>query len=198
MAEYCVLGDVKARMPELGSGDDGLIGDLILAVSAFFDSETEARFDNETKLQLFSGTGTKQLYIRPRLATAPTLVRVRDNALGTWRTVPAGDVKAMPEGRRTDDPIRWLELLDNPTGPDHYWPKADDTVEITGTWGRSAVPADLKEAAIQTVVNLYRSRGSAGSDMELGTGGAFMPTVAKALPHFAWMVLQNYRRLVFA
>jgi hypothetical protein len=197
MAEYCGLTDVKARMPELGTSDDTLLVDLVFAVSAYFDSETNDRFDSETKLQLFSGTGTNKLFIRPPLASVPTLIRVRDNAAGAWRTVPAGDVKLMPEGRRTADPALWLELLDFPTGPDLVWPEASDTVEITAVWGRSVIPDDIREACIQTVVNLYRSRGSAGND-EVGIGGQFMPDIPKAMPHFAYRILQNYKRLVYA
>lgn len=199
MSEYTTLPQVHLRMPELGTDDDQLLSDMIRAVSAYFDSETENRFDNETKLQLFSGNGTKQLFIHPALASAPTLVRIRDNALGAWRTVPTADVRLMPEGRRNGDPIRWLELLDTPSGPDTIWPKADDTAEITGPWGRTAVPDDIAEACLQTVVNLYRARGSAGTDVEPAfSGGAYMSAIPKAMPHFAWAVLQNYKRLVFA
>ena len=196
MAEYCTLDEVRARLPELGTSDDPVLSSLITAVSAYFDGETESRFDSESMVQVFTGTGTKQLFIRPPLASAPTQVRIRDNAQAAWRVVPIADVKLMPEGRRTGEPIRWLELLDVTTGPDHYWPKADSTAEITGPFGRATVPDDLREGAIQTVVNLYRSRGSAGSDMEVGVGGTYMPAIVKAIPHFAWSVLQNYRRLV--
>ena len=103
-----------------------------------------------------------------------------------------------PKGDRSGDLILWLELGGTPTGTDYVWPLADQTVEITGSWGREDVPDDIREAAIQTVVNLYRSRGSAGSDMEVGVGGRFMPDISKAMPLFAYNILRSYKRLVFA
>lgn len=185
-------------MPELGISDDALITNFIGAVSAYFDEETQSRFDTESSLRLFTGNGTNQLFIRPPLASAPTLVRVRANARDAWRTVTAGDIKLMPQGRRPGDPILWLQIIDTPTGVEQIFPDSDDTVEVTGTWGRTVIPDDLREAAAQTVVNLYRSRGSAGSDMEVGVGGTYMPAIVKAMPHFAWAILQNYKRLVYA
>ena len=184
-------------MPELGTGDDALITSLVYAVSAYFDRFTQQRFDSETSVRLFSGDGTGRILIRPPLAAAPTLVRVRANARDAWRTVTAGDIKLMPEGRRPGDPIQWLQLLDTPTGNEQIFPESDDTVEVTGTWGRNGVPDDIREACLQTVVNLYRSRGSAGQD-EVGIGGQYMPDISKSMPLFAYNILRSYRRLVFA
>lgn len=197
MSEYAALADVKARMPELGTSDDAVIESLIFAASAYFETCTGRTFGNETKLQVFSGNGTSQLFMHPPLASTPTLVRVRSNSSDSWRTITS-DVRVMPEGRRTGDPVLWLEIRDTPTGTDSVFPAANDTVEVTGTWGRTAVPDDIKEACIQTVVNLYRSRGSAGSDMEVGVGGTYMPDIPKAIPAFAYTVLRSYKRLVLA
>lgn len=206
MPEYCSLAEVHQRMPELGASDDALLTSMVYAVSSYFDETTQRRFDSETSVHIVTGgemfagggLGRSKLFLRPPLASAPTQVRIRDNAKGSWRIVPIGDVKLMPEGRRSGDPILWLQLIDTPTGTDSVWPSSDDSVEITGTWGRSTVPDDIREACIQTVVNLYRSRGSAGSDMEVGIGGTYMPAIVKAMPHFAWAILQNYKRLVYA
>jgi len=203
VADYCTLADVHARMPELGTSDDSLISGLITSVSAFIDTTTGRTFAPETNVvRTFSGGGIsrKKLFVRPTLAAAPTLVRIRNNETSTWRVVPAGDVKLMPEGRRTGDPILWLELVDTPTSTatDTTWPAADDTVEIAADWGRATTPADIKEACIQTVVNLYRSRGSAGSDVEVGVSAMYGPDIPKAMPNFAYKVIQSYKKLVYA
>lgn len=200
MADYCTLADVHLRMSELGTGDDAFISALITSVSTFFDSQTGQTFAAEAAgIRLFSGKGTCKLFIRPPLSAAPTLVRVRDNTSGAWRTVPSGDIHLMPEGRATNGYVLWLELRDTITGTDSVWPQADESVEITGPWTPTAVPTDIKEACAETVVNLYRSRGSAGADMESGIGGTYMPDIPKAIPAFAWKVLQAYNsKLVFA
>lgn len=198
MPEYASLAEIHARMPELGTSDDALLTSLVGTVSAYFDNVTQRRFDSETKLQLFAGNGTRQQFIRPSLASAPTLVRVRANAKDAWRSVPLGDLRYMPSGRRTGEPILWLEIIDTPTGADTIFPEADDTVEITGAWGRSVIPDDIREACLETVINLYRARGSAGADVEVGIGGTYMPDIPKAMPSFAWKVLQSYKRLVYA
>lgn len=206
MAEYTTLAAVHARMPELGTSDDALLQDLIFVVSAYFNTYTKRRFDSDTSVRTFTGgdlfsgggLGSKKLFFRPPLATAPTLVRIRSNASTVWRTLSLADVKLMPEGRRNGDPILWIELLDTPVGTDTVWPSADDTVEVTGTWGLSTVPDDIREACTQTVINLYRARGSAGHDVEVGIGGTFMPDIPKAMPNFAYQVLRQYKRLVFA
>lgn len=198
MPEYCSLADIKQRMPELGTTDDTLLTSLVYAVSGYFDTVTGRRFDAATEVRTLSGTGTKQLFVRPPLAAVPTLVRVRDNVKDTtWNTVPTGDVKLMPEGRRTGDPILWLELIDQPTGTDNLWPEADSSVEITGSWGRTGIPDDIREACIQTVINLYRARGSSGNDFT-ASGGTYMPEIPKAVPAFAYSVLRAYKRLVYA
>lgn len=198
MAEYATLAEVKRRMPELGTSDDDVLTGLVIAVSAYFDHSTGQSFGSETSLRTFSGNGTNQVFIRPSLTAAPTLVRVRSNTSEAWRTVPAADIRLMPEGRRVGDPVLWLELGNTVTGTDYLWPESDQTVEITGTWGRSTVPDDIREACIETVVNLYRARGSAGSDMEVGVGGTYMPDIPKAIPAFAYTVLRSYKRLVLA
>jgi hypothetical protein len=198
MPEYATLAEVKQRMPELGAGDDALITSLIFGVSAYFDRFTGQSFGSTTEVRTFSGNGSNQIFIRPPLTAAPTLVRVRSSTSEAWRTVPAGDIRLMPEGRTAGAPILWLEIGNTPTGADYLWPESDLTVEITGTWGRTGVPDDIREACLQTVVNLYRSRGSAGSDMEVGIGGTYMPDISKAMPLFAYNILRSYRRLVFA
>lgn len=206
MAEYCTLAEVKQRMPEIGSSDDPLMSSLIFAVSAHFDRVTNRRFDSETATRVFSGgdlysgggLGSKKLFFRPPLAAAPTLVRIRSTGQTAYSTLSLADVKLMPEGRVAGEPVLWLELADTPIGTNVVWPSADDTVEITGTWGRTDVPADIREACIETVVNLYRSRGSAGADVEVGIGGAYMPDIPKAIPAFAYRILMSYKRLVFA
>jgi len=185
-------------MPELGVSDDALITSLIFGVSAHFDRFIGQSLGSTTEVRTFSGNGSNQIFIRPPLTAAPTLVRVRSSTSEAWRTVPAADIRLMPEGRTAGAPILWLELGNTPTGADYLWPESDLTVEITGTWGRTAVPDDIREACLQTVVNLYRSRGSAGSDMEVGIGGTYMPDISKAMPLFAYNILRSYKRLVFA
>lgn len=196
MSEYAALADVKARMPELGVSDDAVIQTMIVGVSAYIDRMTGRTFGTETVLRTFSGSGSNRIFIRPPLTAAPTLVRVRSNTGDAWRTVPAADIRLMPEGRATGEPILWLEIGNTPTGSDYAFPASDLTVEITGTWGRSSVPDDIREACIETVVNLYRARGSAGEDIHLG--GAYMPDIPKAIPAFAYTVLRSYKRLVMA
>ena len=133
-------------MPELGTGDDALITSFITNVSTYIDTYTQRSFASEAAvLRLFSGNGTNQLFMRPTLASAPTLVRVRANARDAWRTVTAGDIRLMPEGRRTGDPILWLEIIDTPTGVEQIFPDSNDTVEVTGTWGQTTTPVDIKE-----------------------------------------------------
>jgi len=198
MSEYATLSEVKARMPELGTSDDAVISTLIFGVSAYIDHMTGRSFGTETVARTFSGNGSNRIFIRPPLTAAPTLVRVRSNTGDAWRTVPAADIRLMPEGRATGEPILWLEIGNTPTGADYAFPASDLTVEITGTWGRTTVPDDIREACIETVVNLYRARGSAGSDMEVGVGGTYMPDIPKAIPAFAYTVLRSYKRLVLA
>lgn len=203
MGDYCNLTDVKNRLTDLGTDYDTLITELCTNASRIFDKETGRRFDATTATKYFPGTGGRKLYI-PELASV-TSIKVRTAISGSWRIVPItpvegdrlGDVILCPEGRDSTEPAMWLRFIDSPAGPDSIWPAGDATVEIAGSWGFAAVPADVKDATIELVVAMLRDRG-ASTGTATGVGDFDQPGRIRTYPDLTYRVMQRRKLALVA
>lgn len=68
-----------------------------------------------------------------------------------------------------------------------------NTVTITGSFGFSAVPADIQGVAVRMVAQRYISRGQGGVSVAEGPAG--QPYVLSGLTKFDWAILGRYRSI---
>ena len=193
MADYATLANVKAMLGDLDSSHDAELTALITRASAVVDLLSGRRFDSYAATKYFDGNRDRILPV-PDLVSVTT-VRLRDTSLdtSTWRTVPAGDVLLGPTTRDTaTTPARWLRLSRNITGADYRWPFGEKVIEIAGTWGWPAVPADVVQATIDLTLHLWRRRGS--GDADIGIPDLSQPVFTRALPALAYRILERYSR----
>lgn len=154
----CTLDDVKRYRRGLPDSLDQLIEALIPRASAAIATHTGRQFwkDTAATVRVFE-TGIGADLAIDDLAAAPTVVAVYDylGALTSTLTV-ATDVVTRPFNPGTGRPITSLTL--RPVYSSLY--SSGSTVSVTGFWGWPAVPEDVREAAITTVVEwLKESQG---------------------------------------
>ena len=115
----------------------------------------------------------------------------------TNTTGKTGDVLIRPiQAIEAGLPGRYLQLSDIPSSVLGFG-SGFDSVEVTGVFGFPAVPAPIKEATIQTVIALWRGRGS-GEVEPMGINPVNQPAVSKVVPPMAMDLLRHFRRTVFA
>lgn len=154
---YAAISEVKAykiagTVVALTSYTDAEIGAKIALAEALIETITGDIFYVKTETNLFDGNGLTRLFFPPEVPyRLLSVTRVREYDLdGTTvldTFVEDEDFKSYPYYLETA-----LELAeDTPRrrfGTGGVWPKGQDNIEIVGTWGRSAVPADIREATI--------------------------------------------------
>lgn len=115
----------------------------------------------------FDGSGTRKLILPWQWPlVSVTTLKVRTGGEGaTQVTVPAADFYLEPAGRPVADPARWIELGRGITSGVTIFTAGKGTVEIAGTWGRVAIPADINDLAIEITIQLYRQRGQGPSNL---------------------------------
>ena len=162
MGNYATVAEVKAyKSGGVASGvassySDAEIEIEIGLMESFVDSICGDVFYPKTETNLFDGKGLCRLFFIPqvsyRLVTV-TSVKEYDldgtTALDTF--VENVDFKAYPYYLDTalesdgDSPRRAF-------GPGGHWPKGQRNIAVAGTWGRSAVPPEVKRAVLILVL----------------------------------------------
>jgi hypothetical protein len=132
------------------------------------------------------------------LSSAPTLVRILDRDWTTvLETVSAGNYTVLPLVRQSWEPIRWLQFKDTVTSL-----SPGMRVEVTGTWGFPAVPGNIRQAALDSIVAIMdRSVESYAQDLGVQPGGEQGNVIVVGggrqkilnLPGSAWATCQEYR-----
>ena len=219
MANYVTAAEVYAYAYQKVTGDEALLTALIPRASRLFDREAglpdnyfAAYVDPTAAGQRdFWGDGTDYLKIDPYLSTlTPTIsmpsgFTAPDFIEATHQSRPRLCVPGEFFLVRTygDNAMRFSGLSDRRdlfpadfSGNLDYvgWPDGI-RVQVTAKWGFDAVPEDVKEAVIETVVTIWRSRDTAfARAVAIDTNTLLFD----ALPPRAKLIAERYRASKFA
>lgn len=153
---YCTLAEVKAACRITDNTDDVLLENVIEGASRRIDGHCGRFFYQvaTTALQFY----TDNLYgcPLPDVASSTVTVKTDDDGDGafetTWtsamyRLEPLNTVlQSRPYTRIVTTGIRTFPIFDFPARP---------TLQITATWGWSAIPDDIREAAILMSMRMF-------------------------------------------
>lgn len=174
---------------------------FIEAAEAAIDAETGRSFDSVTETRRFD-VANPGAYLDVGDLVSVTAVGVADGTGAAYTTLTVTDYFLGPSVRPAGHPYRWIELSDVGSYSYNYGFR---TVEIAGTWGWAAVPADIKQVVASMVARTYQqSRGGGVSRITdipgLGTIEFTDPTTAQSGGFSAAesRTLRRYARLVFA
>lgn len=171
--------------------DDALIEDMIEAASRFIDEKTQRTFYARTETRNFDVPPNKRVLILD-----DELLSLTSLTNGDSSTIATGDVRLYPLNNAP------YSLVKIKSGSNEWW-KADtdgdkeEAIKVEGSWGFSTTaPADVKQACMEIVKNLYGRRfGAEGEDsaVTLTVGGVVIePTDISA---FAASVIAKRRRI---
>lgn len=209
MPDYCTRAQVLLHLPDVDATDYAFIDDIITAGAQVIDTIAKRGFDKRVAVtRLYDGRaswdgaiaplrGSRKLFLKDDLVTL-TQLRVRDTAQSAWRVVPLADVLLEPGWRRAEQPARYLKLVDFPSGPDGAFPSGDRTIEVTGDWGRNAIPKAIELLNRDIAVRTYKSRANGMSDA-VGVEGIESFITTKIITGLdREIVLRHTRESVFA
>ena len=174
MGDYATLDEIKARLPDLGTEYDAVLNSLKAQASRDIERLTGQFFEPvSATTKTFDGSGTRTLMLPWQWPlVSVTTLKVRTGGEGTAQvTVAAGDFYLEPAGRPAGDPARWIELGAGLTSGVRIFTAGKGTVEIAGTWGRSAIPADITDLCIELTIQLFRQRGQGPSNFGSAVDG---------------------------
>lgn len=171
--DYCTTADLKAdlRIPALDTGDDTQLGLAITAASRAIDQITNRQFGRvaTTEARLYSARYDKWrcrwIVDTDDILTATGLTilfdddddQTYDKAITSYRLLPVNeDEKGRP----------WTSIAVNPSST--ILPTtAADAIQVTASFGWTAVPTTIKAATIRQAARFYYRReapyGVAGS-----------------------------------
>jgi len=75
------------------------------------------------------------------------------------------------------------------------WPRYGDRVRVTGTWGWTSVPEDIKQAAYWTVQSFRQDAQTSQSESIAGYSRSSGGNTPEAIPKTAQQLLEQYRRI---
>jgi hypothetical protein len=197
-SDLCTVQDVRTRLQKPTSDvlQDPIIGDFITAVSKVITNYCNRQFtDGGTTSHVYSVrlNGYRRGYVDLVPYDARTVTQVRmDTDQSVPTTLTADEYRLMPKSQGGDGVYTYMLLQPfNLTGS-MRWPERE--VTVTGTWGFSEVPADVAEAAAETVALWMRRDVSAfTTTYNLDESRIERP---EALPSAVRALLSNYKRPV--
>jgi hypothetical protein len=200
MGRYLTAAQLITRLGLDPATDEDLLEEYIESAEAAIDGETGRRFDSVTETRQFDITAPGE-YLSVGDLISVTAVGVADATGGTLTALTATDYFLGPSVRQAGHPYRWLNLSDVGS---YSYDFGYRTVEIAGTWGWSAVPADIKQIVASVVARTYQqSRGGGVSRITdipgLGTVEFSSPASSGGVGGFTadeTRTLARYRRVV--
>ncbi len=191
----CSLDDIKLARQDVTSGArDELMEALIARASALIEKAAERQFtiDQAASDRWYPIIPTTDRVVRTDdLSAAPTEVQVIDeDGANVYTAVVATDVVTRPRNRRSHEPITSLRLRSAVAMSVSY------ELRVRGVWGWPAVPDDIREACIETVVDWMKNhQGLTSQSPDQFEPGAF---AQRALPLKALDIVRRYRRIPIA
>ena len=201
MGRYLTAAQLITRLGLDPTTDEELLEEYIESAEAAIDGETGRRFDSVTETREFDITepGT---YLNVGDLVSVTAVGVADATGGTLTALTATDYFLGPPNRPAGHPYRWLNLSNLGS---YAYAFGYRTVEIVGTWGWAAVPADIKQIVASVVARTYQqSRGGGVSKITdiPGLGTVYFSDASNAtttgFTTEEKRTLARYQRLVIA
>lgn len=137
MNGYVRLSAVKSYLQVTGTKLDDEYGVQLDEVSAEFASECDRRFQCESAVKVFPGSGCALLLFEDDLVSA-SAVKVDLDLDGTYETALTVDTDywLWPLNRHAHEPYRGIQL--NPISSLlRHWPEFPRVLQVTGLWGYS-------------------------------------------------------------
>lgn len=142
---YCTVAEARDRMGHENAQSSDLeqrLSDAIEAVTLQIDSDTGRVFTASTAARTFRVDAANELHV-PDFVSVSAL-KIDDDDDGVFETtITSTGYELDKYGDRTDWPYTIIRLLDRsfPSGG-----RRQRRVEVTATWGWSAVPAPINQA----------------------------------------------------
>jgi hypothetical protein len=182
------------------TGKDSLIEDLISRASLAIMEHARREFITDgslstTRLFVYEGGGI--LDLAPFDLRTLTSVTIDTDGTSPADTVLTADqYRCEPRSKRHGvwTHLQLRGLSPRPASSVDDWVPSRE-VEIVGTWGFAAVPEDVAQATILTVMHMYRHFGQAYQASAYGDGVDVTTEGRRALPFAAVEMLRPYRRL---
>jgi hypothetical protein len=201
MGRYLTAAHLITRIGLDPTTNEDVLEDYIESAEAAIDAETGRRFDSVTETRLFDVYDPGE-YLNVGDLVSVTAVGVADATGGAFTTLTASDYYLGPPVRQAGWPYRWLNLSDLGSYDYNFGYR---TVEIAGTWGWAAVPADIKQLVASIVARTFQQSRAGGvskiTDIpQLGTVYFSDPTnsTTSGFTTEEARTLARYRRLVIA
>ena len=171
---YCTLDEIKSYQGIGDSDSDALLEQAVEAASRTIDDHCHRTFYQVTGARYFSPVHPTAIYIDDHtVITEIALDTAGDNTYAT--VVPTADYISTPRnhplGAYTYTGVRIL-----PTST-HAFARVLDYIRVTGTWGWSAIPDVIHQAALTLAAKIYHRK-----DAVFGvTGGDFTGDVMRII-----------------
>jgi len=195
---YATTAAVKARLGISDATDDALIATFCDQVNQFIESPQGtgrilAPIGSTT--YLLDGDGSSELYFA-RGIRAVSALAVGDYTGDTRDPISPGEyfLRPLEQDRDPGWPPMWLMLSDRATSRRRF-PVGFETVSLTCTAGWAAIPDDITDVALTTVVRMWHARQSGQVDV-VGNDETGEPIVSRNIAPSHWKTLKAYRRLL--
>jgi hypothetical protein len=179
--DLCTLADVKLELRKTDSTDDTLLSALITDASTTIQTKY-GRFIADTTTRVFPYRGQNRLDLFPYFLRTPSAVTSTVGTASTTLTATT-DYSTRPLHSTV---YRYLYLPTTSLGT------SETTISITGTWGFSTIPNDVKRAAVITVADWYRAGGAYTTVLD--TDEAYQGGSHGDIPRGAKKLLEPYQR----
>lgn len=199
-SDLCTVADVRARLqkPTGDVGQDAIMETLITAASKVISNYCNRQFISEgtsTTSHVYSVrlNGYRRGYVDLVPYDARTVTQVKlDTDQTSPTTLTTEEYRLLPKSQAGDGVYSYMLLQPFGLTGSMRWPERE--VTVTGTWGFLEVPADVNEAAVETVALWLRRDVSAfTTTYVLDEGRVERP---EALPAQVRAMLSNYVRPV--
>lgn len=193
-SDLITLDDARAYLQKQSgqSAADEVLSDLVSRASRVIQRHIELEVAPATTstARTFDWDGSQRVSLAPYVARTVTAVTLDPNDSSSALT--SGDWRLMPNPAR--DGVYYTLHLDYTVlvASVSYFPQRQ--IEITGTWGFSDVPEEIKQAACITVTDWYRGRVAGYSSGYQDAGEAAASRGPEALPLAAYRILEAWRR----
>lgn len=181
---YASIADFKAYRGTSGTGDDGLITDLLLRAQAQIETATHRVFEAAAGTRYYdeSRVAGDLLFLDADLAAATSLTN------GDGSAIPAAGFRLLP---RNAAPYYAIRLKGG-----YAWTfDTDGEVAVEGAWGYSLTPpADIVQATVRLAAYYYAGKDSQVFDVTAQPAAGII-TVPKGLPADVAKLIEPYRRL---
>lgn len=214
-SDYVTMDQVRAYVYQSQDADEDLLMRIMTRAARIFDAAcglpdeyfTRGDSGQTASIRYFWGDGTDYLKIDPYLsATAPTVTMPTGFAVLNWVAVnPYERARLNTPGefflsRRYGDDYSTLAALAERR--DYFfaefsnqvdyvgWP-AGIRVGVTAKWGWDSTPAEVQEAVLETIANIWRSKDQ-GFARAVAIDG--VAVINQPLPPRAQMIADGYRQ----